>query len=93
MKAHGFATIAGSLESAVFQAMYTQTNARILASTIALRGAYFGDATGDAGIRYLSEQESHDVANGSAKVTVRRPWYQWAEEVKTSSLYVNSERA
>jgi len=90
MKAHGFATVAPSVQAAVFQAMYTQTNAKILTSTITMLGAFHGKPATENSIRYLSAEEAHAIAIGHSMTTAQRPWSQWKREVEVSDLYRNS---
>lgn len=90
MVAHGFATIAPSIETAVFQAIYTQANAKILASAMTLQNTCVNSASGpEDGSRHLSLQEIEDIRK-NAIATCQRPWEQWKREVEVSSMYRNS---
>ncbi|KAL1304350.1 hypothetical protein AAFC00_000748 [Neodothiora populina] len=83
---HGFTTCSQSIELAVMQAMYVQTNAVIQASALALRNAYLG-SQGSA-LAYLSPKEASDSWATMAG-TVDRPWNMSMHEVQSSNLYVN----
>ena len=91
MRGHGFTTAATDIESAVFQAIYAQGNARILTSAIGLSAAAGQDKA--SGVRYLTDQEAIDTWKGN-QPTVSRPWGLWKREVEAvgreNGLYVNT---
>lgn len=91
MRKHGFTTVGPDIETAVYRAIYTQTNARLLTESIALQNAYWGDSGGvssDWAVKGLTLEQTL----GSAKMneqTQDRPWKLWTREVEASPLYVN----
>ncbi|KAH8901202.1 class II aldolase and Adducin domain-containing protein [Thozetella sp. PMI_491] len=85
MHGHGFTAVAGSIESAVLRAMYTQKNATILASALSLR-ADTGLST--AGLKTLTHKEAGAAAT-TTESTIQRPWRLWVREVESSNLYSN----
>ena len=91
MRGHGFTTASPDIERAVFQAIYAQSNARVLTTSITLSAAMGQDPA--SAVRYLSEQEAVDTWNGNIP-TVLRPWGLWKREVEAvgrqNGLYVNT---
>ena len=91
MRGHGFTTAAADIETAVFQAIYAQGNARVLTTAIGLGAAASKD--GASSVRYLSDQEAVDTWKGNLP-TVTRPWGLWKREVEAvgreNGLYVNT---
>lgn len=104
MRGHGFTTAASSIELAVYQAIYTQTTAKVQTTAMMTQNAYFGakldgkvDDSGNikqASVRsgrdlhYLTSQESTDASNMNMQVA-GRSWQMWEREVSASALYVN----
>lgn len=78
MKGHGFTVATDSIESAVFQAIYTQCNARIL-STALQAGSVTSSSTEDR-VAYLTEEQGKATWEGN-QPTVHRPWALWQTEV------------
>ncbi|KAF7309417.1 Aldolase-II domain-containing protein [Mycena indigotica] len=74
MRGHGATLTAPSLKLAVFRAIYTQTNARILTSLSALTG-------GQSNIKFLSQEECQQ-ATESISGQVGRAWDVWARELE-----------
>ncbi|KAI1430359.1 class II aldolase and Adducin N-terminal domain-containing protein [Xylaria sp. FL1777] len=90
MRSHGFTVCTTSIESAVFQAVYTQLNARVQSDALAIERAYAGSGAGpDDGLVYLTARQAEDSYATNAG-TVQRPWDLWVREVKVSPLYVNA---
>jgi len=90
MQNHGFTTVADSIELAVMQACYTQTNAGVQSNAIMLRGAYAstGMGGGSPGVQYLTTEET--VQGWQViSATSDRPWGLWKHEVESSNLYQN----
>ena len=91
MRGHGFTTVAGSVEAAVFQAIYTQGNARVLTAAIGLNNG--GNQNKAGGIKYFTQQEALATWEGNLP-TVTRPWGLWKREVEAvgreNGLYVNT---
>lgn len=86
MRGHGFTTVAGSIESAVFQAVYAKKNAVISTSSLFIQAAL---SQGSRGPQCLSDREAEAAAEAN-ETTVQRPWKLWIEEVRTCSFYNNS---
>lgn len=86
MRGHGFTTVAGSIEMAVFQAVYAKKNAIISTSALSIQVAL---SQGPRGLQYLSDAEAEAAAKANGG-TVQRPWKLWVEEVRACSLYTNS---
>ncbi|KAK4188444.1 fumarylacetoacetate hydrolase domain-containing protein 2 [Podospora australis] len=92
MRGHGFTAVAGSIESAVFKAIYTVKNAEV--QTNAMNGQSSAASTrnfpigGDPGINYLSEKECK-AGEAMAEKTLRRAWDLWVREVEVQPLYRN----
>ncbi|KAI1145836.1 class II aldolase and Adducin N-terminal domain-containing protein [Nemania diffusa] len=90
MRSHGFTTCAADIETAVFQAVYTQVNAQVQASATDLQAAAVrGAGSGGDGVVYLTEQQAVDswVSNSG---TIQRPYALWVRQVQVDPLYVNS---
>lgn len=75
MRGHGATLVAASLKLAVFRAVYTQNNARILTSLSALAG-------GAQGARFLSAEECEASAASNAG-QVSRAWEVWCKELES----------
>lgn len=86
MRGHGFTTVAGSIELAVLQAVYTKKNAIISTSALSIQAAL---SQGPRGLQYLSDREAEAAAKTN-KGTAQRPWKLWVEEVRACRLYTNS---
>lgn len=86
MRGHGFTTVAGSIELAVLQAVYTKKNAIISTTALSIQAAL---SQGPQGLQYLSDREAESAAKANES-TAQRPWRLWVEEVRACSLYTNS---
>ncbi|CAO2655555.1 Nn.00g043580.m01.CDS01 [Neocucurbitaria sp. VM-36] len=81
---HGFTTFGRSVEEAVYRALYTQTNCRLLKDTIDLAG-------GDAGkVAYLTREEAEACAVMNKKCQ-DKSFRLWLREVQVNPLYTNDE--
>ncbi|OQV09635.1 Clas II Aldolase and Adducin domain-containing protein [Cladophialophora immunda] len=102
MRRHGFTTAALDIQTAVFQAIFTQSNAKAQTTAMLLRGAFDGlpgneasawtGATGNDGIgafEPLTAQQAQDC-EVSIGATSDRPWGLWLKEVENDSLYTNN---
>ncbi|MCW5668762.1 MAG: class II aldolase/adducin family protein [Hydrogenophaga sp.] len=69
MRGHGFVVVGGSVQSAVYRAVYTEWNARLQREAISLGGH----------VTYLSEEEAA-LAEAANAGTVERPWQLWLRE-------------
>ncbi|KAJ7114092.1 aldolase domain-containing protein [Mycena epipterygia] len=78
MRGHGATLTASSLKLAIFRAVYTQHNARILTSLSTLAG---GMQNAAQGARFLTAEECEaSTASNSGQVT--RAWDVWCEELE-----------
>ncbi|KAH7384656.1 class II aldolase and Adducin N-terminal domain-containing protein [Pyrenochaeta sp. MPI-SDFR-AT-0127] len=81
---HGFTTFGASVEEAVYRAIYTQMNCRLLAQAIAL-------AEGDPGrVTYLTPEEAKACAVMNAKCQ-DKSFRLWLREVQVNPLYESEE--
>ncbi|KAI0971493.1 class II aldolase and Adducin N-terminal domain-containing protein [Xylaria arbuscula] len=87
MRNHGLTVCTTGIEAAVFQAIYTQTNAQVQSAALDLQRAYAG--TQSDGLGYLTHQQALDSYATNAG-TEQRPWGLWVREVKVSPLYINT---
>jgi ribulose-5-phosphate 4-epimerase/fuculose-1-phosphate aldolase len=81
---HGFTTFGGSVEEAVYRAIYTQKNCVLLQRAIANVG---GDAEM---VEYLTSKEAEDCAVMNLK-TLDKSFRLWVREVQVNPLYENEE--
>nr|POF15299.1 decarboxylase tropj [Quercus suber] len=100
MRGHGFTCIGGTIEEAVYRAIFTCTNARVQTTALLMQGSFnvglmaqrFDRGEQDSslskqeGIRYLSDRETKDAWEANSKVA-ERPWQLWCAEVTASNLY------
>ncbi|KAK4227458.1 class II aldolase and Adducin N-terminal domain-containing protein [Podospora fimiseda] len=93
MRGHGFTTVGETIEEAVFRAIYTEKNARVLTASMAVQDsarATMSFALGaDPGILTLNKQEAL-ASNQVIKATIQRPWELWVREVEALPLYRNN---
>ncbi|KAJ6580847.1 class II aldolase/adducin N-terminal [Mycena capillaripes] len=78
MRGHGATLTAGSLKLAVYRAVYTQNNAKILTSLSSLAG---GAHNVNEGARFLSAEEC-EAATLSNSGQVERAWQVWCKELE-----------
>lgn len=100
MRGHGFTTCAANIEQAVYQALYTKTNAEIQTSSLLLRTAFMSanhvpakerkdeKPIDTVGVHYLTAQEASDTRLMNER-TASRPWSLWVKEVEDAGLYTN----
>ncbi|CAD0094663.1 unnamed protein product [Aureobasidium mustum] len=86
MQNHGFTTVASSIELAVMQAIYTQTNAGIQTTALTIHNAY--PESNQQALAYLTTQQTVQSWATMAG-TADRPWGLWSHQVRSSSLYQN----
>ncbi|KAI4729433.1 arad-like aldolase/epimerase [Aureobasidium sp. EXF-10728] len=86
MQNHGFTTVASSIELAVMQAVYTQTNAGIQTTAMTLRNAHPNN--NQQGLAFLTTQQAMQSWKTMAG-TSERPWGLWSHQVQSSNLYQN----
>ncbi|KAJ7230404.1 putative aldolase, partial [Mycena pura] len=78
MRGHGATLVAPSLKLAIYRAVYTQTNARILTSLSTLAGGAQNDLHG---ARFLTAEEC-EAATTSTSGQVTRAWDVWCKELE-----------
>ena len=104
MQGHGFATVASSIEQAVYQAIFTQAAAKAQTTALTIQRAYseakLDGKVEDSGnikqasikhaqdVQYLNSQEAADSTKMNHQVA-ERAWKLWEREVSVSPLYVN----
>lgn len=90
MQSHGFTTCAGSIETVVFQAVYSQLNAQVQAGALGLerQQTVASASLSHDGVVYLTAQQAKD-SWATDIGTVQRPWDLWVRQVRTSPLYMN----
>lgn len=103
MRGHGFTCVGGTVQEAVYRAVYTCTNARVQLASCALQSGFnlhlLGEKMGkeEVGerkkvaleeVRYLSEGEAKGAWEANAG-QASRPWALWCREVEAGGLYVN----
>lgn len=86
MQNHGFTTVASSIELAVMQAIYAQTNAGIQTTALTIHNAY--PESNQQDLAYLTTQQTVQSWATMAG-TADRPWGLWSHQVRSSSLYQN----
>jgi hypothetical protein len=102
MRRHGFTTAAADIQTAVFQAVFTQANAKVQTTAALMRGAFqslsanearawTGTSDGSAlsAFEPLTAREAKDC-EVSIVATSDRPWGLWLKEVENDSLYTNN---
>lgn len=106
MRKHGFTTWGTEIESAVFRAVFTATNARVQTASTLLRTAFGGLAgTGmslnawqmdtNQGALFNNDfepltPEQTTDSESSIAGTIDRPWGLWLAEVEANPLYKNN---
>jgi ribulose-5-phosphate 4-epimerase/fuculose-1-phosphate aldolase len=81
---HGFTTFGASVEQAVYRAIYTQMNCKLLARALALAG-------GDVGkVDCLTKEEARACAVMNEKCQ-DKSWRLWLREVQVNPLYETAE--
>ncbi|KAF2130380.1 arad-like aldolase/epimerase [Dothidotthia symphoricarpi CBS 119687] len=81
---HGFTTFGDSVEQAVYRAVYTQTNCRLLAQALVFAG---GDPKA---VDYLTPEQARACARMNEKCQ-DKSWRLWIREVQVLRLYANEE--
>lgn len=95
MRGHGYTTTDTTIETAVYRAIYAQSNAHIqttalqLAAAAGVAGGGSGMGANTTGVRYLSAQERADTSVWNHNLA-DRPWPMWVREVEVNPLYVNT---
>lgn len=89
MRGHGFTTASESIETAVFQAVYAQNNARIQTSALTLNATLALAESQRRELAYLHDRETVDTTKYLLQ-SHKRPWLLWTNEVEASNLYVNN---
>lgn len=91
MRRHGFTAVGVDIPEAVYRAIYTCFNARILTSSFNLRSAAMaGRVAGHiSDIHYLTPTMSSDCSKEIIH-SLYKPWRMWVQEVESSPLYKNT---
>jgi HCOMODA/2-hydroxy-3-carboxy-muconic semialdehyde decarboxylase len=76
MRGHGSTTAGGSIELAVYRAIYAEANAKLQTQALLLSG-------GDDKINYLTLEEAA-LAQASTEGQVARCWNLWVREIDTA---------
>jgi ribulose-5-phosphate 4-epimerase/fuculose-1-phosphate aldolase len=71
MRGHGMAVVGGSIQEAVFRAIYTEMNARVQLQATLLEGP----------IEFLSDYEARAV-DAANRGTLERPWELWKKDIQ-----------
>ncbi|KAK5055086.1 hypothetical protein LTR84_012834 [Exophiala bonariae] len=91
MRGHGFTTVASSPEECIFRAIYTQDNAGIQTTSLALNAGLArsskASSTSIPEVHYLSDDEVA-AATGMGQNAWTRAWSLWVREVQADPLYV-----
>ena len=66
MRGHGYVAVAASVQVAVYRAIFTERNALLQQSTLAMGGA----------VRFLNDEEAV-LAEAAVRGTITRPWELW----------------
>lgn len=84
-RGHGFATVATSIEQAVYRAVYTTWNAEVQATGVEVQEAVGGSPSS---LKYLTEREAADcVAMNNAGLV--KDWPVWVAQTLVDPLYKN----
>ena len=84
-RGHGFVTWAGSLEDAVYRAVYAQRNIEI---QMKAQNYLACASTSATELKFLSQREAEESAN-TINAGLPKAWPSWATDVKRCGLYVN----
>jgi ribulose-5-phosphate 4-epimerase/fuculose-1-phosphate aldolase len=94
MRRHGFTTWGPDIETAVYRAVFTKTNAGIQANAINLRQS-FDTVSGNnmGGVDFELDALTEEQAKGCKAMNEGvqdRPWGMWVQEVEADALYTNN---
>ena len=84
-RGHGFATVATSVEQAVYRAVYTAWNAEVLATAVEAQEA---GGKGPGGLEYLTEREAGDCVAMNDQGLLK-DWPLWVAQTEVDPLYKN----
>ena len=85
-RGHGFATLATSIEQAVYRAVYTTWNAEVLATAVEIQEAV---GKKPSSLKHLTAREARDcVAMNDAGLT--KDWTVWVAQTVADPLYKNN---
>ncbi|KAK5951923.1 hypothetical protein OHC33_007216 [Knufia fluminis] len=106
MRKHGFTTWGPDIETAVFRAVFTATNARVQTDSALLRNAFGGMSGSGMSMDAWEDADGQDAlynndfepltaeqaaaAQSSNDGTIDRPWGLWVAEVEANPLYKNN---
>lgn len=92
MRRHGFTTHGTDIETAVYRAVYTKTNAAAQTNTFLLSNAFGNGQPGaiaSGGFEPMSQQMLQDCQVMNVG-TQDKPWALWVAEVENNGLYKNN---
>jgi ribulose-5-phosphate 4-epimerase/fuculose-1-phosphate aldolase len=93
MRRHGYTTHGRDIESAVYRAIYTKTNASVQTNAMAIRSAFAQSGLQSASApKFDFEPLTAEMCDGCTKMnegTQDKPWRLWEAEVEKSALYIN----
>jgi ribulose-5-phosphate 4-epimerase/fuculose-1-phosphate aldolase len=93
MRRHGYTTHGRDIETAVYRAIYTKTNAAIQTNAMSIRSAFAQSGLkGKAAEKFEFEPLTAEMCEGCTKMnegTQDKPWRLWVAEVEKSALYIN----
>ncbi len=84
-RGHGFATVATSIEQAVYRAVYTTWNADVLATAVGVQEAVGG---GPSSLKYLTAREAADCVAMNDQGLLK-DWPVWVAQTEVDPLYKN----
>lgn len=92
MRRHGFTTHGSDIQTAVYRAIYTKTNAAAQTNTATIKNAFL-TVNADGGEKWTGDEPmSEEMLEGCRRMnegTQDKPWRLWVAEVENSGLYVN----
>lgn len=93
MRRHGYTTHGRDIETAVYRAIYTKTNASVQTNAMMVRSAFAQSGLPSAsGVKFDFEPLTAEMCDGCTKMnegTQDKPWRLWEAEVEKSALYIN----
>ena len=84
-RGHGFATVATSVEQAVYRAIYTTWNAEVLATAVEVQEAV---GKGPSSLEYLTPREAADCVAMNDQGLLK-DWPLWVAQTEVDPLYKN----
>ena len=85
-RAHGFATVATSIEQAVYRAIYTSWNAEVLATGVEVQETI---GKPPSSLKYLTAREAKDCEPADDSGAFVKSWPLWVAQTQADPLYHN----